>query len=318
VRIRTFGVVLVAGLLVAALQLALAPPAEAAEFVVLKGGSRIELKGPWSQQGSNAILTRADGTVLSVPLTDIDQKATAAAKKTAAARPDVIVGPPQTPVEALRASRAVPKAMVRLTDADVSHDSVIAAELGSTGSGEKKEGGKGAARLDVAGYDQSKAGSNLILRGSLRNFGGTTANNSRMSVAAMDENGDLIASGEASLSKGNLEPFETVAFTATVPIGDRVVGSLRFSPQWIAAPPPATPAEAAAAAARPAGSAPAAAGAAAASPSHPPPPQPTPYGQGVLYAPPSAPAATSPPADSRMGYIPGASDPASQPKPPNL
>lgn len=310
-RIRTFGVVLLAGVLAGALPLASA----AAELVVLKGGARIELKGPWSQQGANAILTRADGTVLSVPLSDIDQKATTAAKKTAGARPEAIVGPPQTPVEALRASRAVPKARVRLTDADVSHDSVIAAELGSTGSGEKKEGGKGAARLDVAGYDQSKAGANLIVRGSVRNFGGTTANNSRMSVAAMDENGDLIASGEASLSKGNLDPFETVAFTASVPVGDRIVGSLRFSPQWIAAPPPATPAEAAAAAARPAGSAPATAGAAPAN--QPPAPKPTPYGQGVLYAPPSAPAATSPPADSRIGYIPGASDPASQPKPPN-
>jgi hypothetical protein len=37
----------------------------------------------------------------------------------------------------------------------------------------------------------------------------------------------------------------------------------------------------------------------------------------VLYAPPAASAPTTAPADGRVGYIPGASDPASQPKPPN-
>ncbi len=282
-----------------------------AEVVVLKGGSRIELKAPWVQQGNNAILTRADGTVLSVPVSEIDLKATASARK-APPRPGPAVAlPALSPVEAARATRTVPKAKVRLTDADVGHDSVLA--YAPAGSEEKKETAKGTARLDVAGYDQSKAGANLLVRGSVRNFGGTTANNARMSVTAMDENGDLIGTGEASLSKGNLEPFETVAFTASVPVGDKTVGALRFAPQWIAAPPPAPPSEAAAAKA---GSTAAPAGAPA--PASPPPaPQPTPYGLGSLYAPPSAPASTVPPEDSRKGYLPGASDPASQPKPPN-
>jgi hypothetical protein len=293
----------------------LAAGAHAAEVVVLKGGARIELKAPWTQQGNNAILTRADGAVLSVPLSDIDRNATAAARKAAGALQDSAVAPAQTPAqtpaEALRASRAVQKAKVRLTDADVSHEAVQYAEAGS---GEKKDSPKGAARLDVAGYDQSKAGGSLLVRGSVRNFGGTTANNSRMAVSAMDLDGGLIATGEASLAKGNLEPYETVAFTASIPVGDKVVGSLRFQPQWIPAPPPATAAEAAAA--KQAGSAPAASGAPAAA-NKPPAPQPTPYGQGTLYAAPSAPAAASPPADGKTGYIPGASDQASQPKPPN-
>jgi hypothetical protein len=292
----------------------LAAGAHAAEVVVLKGGARIELKAPWTQQGNNAILTRADGTVLSVPLSDIDRSATAAARKAAGASPDSVAPaqkPAQTPAEALRASRAVQKAKVRLTDADVSHEAVQTAEAGS---GEKKDSPKGAARLDVVGYDQSKAGGSLLVRGSVRNFGGTTANNSRMAISAMDLDGGLIATGEASLAKGNLETYETVAFTASIPIGDKVVGSLRFQPQWIAAPPPAPAAEAAAA--KQAGSAPAAPGAPAALASQPPAPQPTPYGQGMLYAAPSAPAAASPPADGKTGYLPGASDSASQPKPP--
>lgn len=304
-RPRAVAAVLAAGLLAAG--------AHAAEVVVLKGGARIELKAPWTQQGNNAILTRADGAVLSVPLSDIDRNATAAARKAAVARPDSAVAPAQTPAEAVRASRAVQKATVRLTDADVSHEAMPGAEAGS---GEKKDSpNKGAARLDVAGYDQSKAGGSLLVRGSVRNIGGTTANNSRMAVSAMDLDGGLIATGEASLSKGNLEPYETVAFTASIPVGDKIVGSLRFQPQWVAAPPPASAAEAASASQ--AGSAPAASGTPAAAASQPPAPRPTPYGQGALYAAPAPPAAASPPADGKTGYIPGASDQASQPKPPN-
>lgn len=293
--------------------------ATASDVVILKGGSRIDLKGPWMQQGSNAIMTRSDGTVLSVPISEIDAKATAAAKKAAPAPDPAAVAPPQTPVEALRQGREGPKAKVRLTDADVSHETVLAQMSSQTGD-KKAESGKGTARLDVAGYDQSKSGVNVLLRGSLRNFGGTTANNARMSVTALDENGEILGTGEASLSKGSLEPSETVAFTAAVPVGDKTVAAFRFAPQWVAAPPPASPAEtaAAAAAAKPSGSSPASAGATAGSAANqPPPPAPTPYGLGVLYAAPSAPSSSTPSPDGRVGYLPGVSDAASQPKPPN-
>jgi hypothetical protein len=304
------------GLLLAGLLPAAAAIAADTAVVVLKGGTRIELKHPWVQQGTNALLTRSDGTLFSVPISEIDLKATAAAKKAVPPPDPAAVAPPQTPVEALRLGREGPRAKVRLTDADVSHETVQGqASAAAQGQG-KAETGKGAARLDVAGYDQSKSGSNLLLRGSVRNFGGTAASNARMSVTALDENGDLIGTGEASLSKGSLEPFETVAFTAAVPVGDKIVAALRFSPQWIAAPPPASAAEVTAAAAtasvRPGGAAPG--GPAPAN--QPPPPVPTPYGLGVLYAPPAAAAASTPPKDDRIGYIPGAADPASQPKPP--
>lgn len=291
--------------------------AAAGDVVVLKGGERIALKGPWVQQGANAWLTRADGALLSVSISEIDLKATASARKAVPGPDPAAVAPAQTPAEAVRLNREGRRAKVRLTDADVSHETVQAEA--ATPAESKANAAKGTARLDVAGYDQAKSGSNLIVRGSLRNFGGTTANNSRMSVGAIDQNGELIGTGEASLSKGSLEPFETVAFTAAIPVGDKIVGGLRFTPQWMAAPPPAPPAEAAGAAAaaaaaqRPAGTA-----AAPAAPGYQPPaPVPTPYGQGVLYAAPAPSASMVPPADGRAGYIPGASDPASQPKPPN-
>jgi hypothetical protein len=302
----------------AVLGLVLAVAVPAGDVVVLKGGERIELQSPPRQQGNNALLTRADGTLLSVPMSDIDLKATAEARKAVRKPEPVAEAPAQTPAEAARVGREGPKAKVRVTDADVAHETVQA-EASAPGS-ENKDAPKGGARLDVAGYDQSRAGTNLIVRGSLRNVGGTKASNARLSVTAMDENGDPIGTGEASMSKGTMDPYETVAFTVSVPVGEKIVGSLRFQPQWLSAPPPASPAEAAAAAQKPAGNgAQQTASGAASSASQVPAPTPTPYGFGLYYAPPIPPAAIGvPPADGKTGYIPAPSDPASQPKPPNL
>jgi hypothetical protein len=127
-----------------------------------------------------------------------------------------------------------------------------------------------------------------------------------MTVTALDEKGEKIASGEAGLSNSLVVPGASVSFSATIPVGDRFVGSLRFTPQWIA------PAASAAAPAPPAAATPAAARPAAQSPS----PVPTPYGLGSLYAAPPASASTTPPADGNRGYIPGMSSPENQPKPP--
>src|SRR6266536_1663567 len=51
----------------------------AGEVVVLQGGARIELQKPPVRQGNVVLLTRTDGTLLSVHDADIDWKATAAA-----------------------------------------------------------------------------------------------------------------------------------------------------------------------------------------------------------------------------------------------
>jgi len=276
-----------------------------AEVILLKGGVRIELKKPPVRQGNVLLLTRSDGTLLSVPASEVDWKATAAAKASGSVpSPPAVTAPLESPAQAAKASGHGPKARVKLTDADVSHP----AEEGSeSGDKEKKETQVGTARLDVMDYAQEKAGTNLTVRGSLRNSGGTPAINSRMTVTAMDEKGEKIASAEAGLSNALVDPGGTVSFSVTIPVAERFVGSIRFAPQWMA---PAAPAAAPTAAPTPAASAPKPAG-------QNPGPAPTPYGQGTLYAPLAAPASTTPPADNRRGYIPGMSSPENQPKPPN-
>ncbi len=322
---RTLRLMLALGLVASA--------AAASDVVVLRGGTRIELKSPPMRQGNNVLLTKKDGTLLSVPYSEIDTGATAAAKAAPApsTKASAAAAPvPQTMAEAARATQGGPKARVHLTDADVGH------ELAPTGPGDATTADGAAApasggdsRVDVVDYSQSKAGDNLIVKGVLRNLGMRTALNVRLAVTPHDEKGQPIDTVEASVSNGTLEAGKSVGFTATVPVGKRTVGVMQFSPRWT---PQATPAEVAAAAAGSSGgtgpavlpgaggsgsaSASAAAAAAPAPAASRPAPTPVPYGQGVLYAAPAPNAPSVAPADGKTGYIPGAASPDNQPKPP--
>jgi hypothetical protein len=95
----------------------------AADVVVLQGGVRVELQKPYTRQGNLVLLTGMDGTLLSVRASDIDWKATAAAK--AARGPGkpapAVAPPPESPAQAAKSGREGPRARVKLTDADVSH-----------------------------------------------------------------------------------------------------------------------------------------------------------------------------------------------------
>jgi len=304
-------------LLVLALVLASAAgTVSAADVVVLKGGVRIDLKEPWVQQGNTILLTRTDGTLLSVPAGEIDTKATAAAraKKPAAASTSAVAAPPTAPADAVRSGKGE-KARVKLTDADVGHVET-ATGPSAVDRGAKVDNRAGVARIEVGDYNQQKAGENLVVTGTLHNNGTTPALNTRLTVSAIDETGNSFATASATVANGTVEGGRGVTFSASLPVGERTPSQLRFVPQWQTPPPPAPPAAAgsngAAAAAAP-GAGPAAAAPASAKP---PAPATTPYGQGLLYAAPAPSAPSQPPADGKTGYIPGASSPDNQPKTP--
>lgn len=280
----------------------------AGDVVVIKGGARIELKKPIARQGNVVLLTRSDGTLLSVPAADIDWKATEAARNAARAPAkgaSAVEAPPETPAQAARAGRNGPKARVKLTDVDVGH---VTDEEPASGA-KKDVSPQGSGRLEVADYQQEKAGGNLIVRGSIRNSNTTPAANARMTVTAMDEKGEKIAAGEAGLSNSVVAPGGAVSFSVTIPVGERFVGSIRFAPQWLVSEPSGPVASA---------STPAAPSPSAEKPPtrQSPAPAPTPFGLGSLYAAPAPSASTTPPADGKTGYLPGMSSPENQPKPP--
>jgi hypothetical protein len=174
--------------------------AAGADVVVLRGGVVVQLSRPPVRQGKNVLLTRMDGTLLSVPASEIDTAATAAARS-AAPPPPQAVPRPATLAEAARATREVPKARVRITDANVSHDEAASRRLADEGEEAQKEASAaaGAGRVEVADYSQEKSGEALVVRGALSNPGATPATNVRMSVTALDAKGQTIASGEAGV-----------------------------------------------------------------------------------------------------------------------
>jgi hypothetical protein len=276
-----------------------------ADVVVLKGGTVVPLKQPWVRRGNTAYLTRTDGTLLSVPVSEIDRQATAAANQAAAApAAPAETAPASTPAEAARATTdpANPKAKVRITDADVSHP----LDLGIPEEAKPEPAaGAGGPRVEVADYTQELVNDALVIKGSLRNPGQGPAENVRMTVSAIDEKGQAIDGTTATLSKGTVGSGQSVDFTASLKVGSRTVASLRFNPQWTPPKPPP--------AAAPAAGQTAAAGAPSAAPA----PRPTPYGRGNIWAPPVANAPSEPPPDGKTGYIPGATSPDNQPKPPS-
>ena len=276
-----------------------------ADVVVLKGGSVVELERPWVRRGNTAYLTRSDGTLLSVPVSEIDRQATAQANQARPTAPATEAPAASTPAEAARAATDAsnPKARVRITDADVSHP----LELPSSSDEKKDQAEVGGPRVEIVDYTREKSGATLVVKGSLRNPGQGTAENVRMTITALDEKGQSIDAAAATLSKGAVESGQSVEFVATLPnVGDKYVANLQFNPQWMLPKPPPAPTP------RP-GTAAAAAASAAAVPT----PRPTPYGRGTLYAAPVASAPSQAPADGKTGYIPGATSPDNQPKPPN-
>jgi hypothetical protein len=287
----------------------------AADVVVLKGGVRIDLKEPWVQQGNTILLTRTDGTLLSVPASEIDTKATAAARarKPAPSAASAVAAPPSVPVDAVRSGKGE-KARIKVTDADVGHVET-AGTTGAVDRGAKADNRASAPRIEVGNYEQQKAGDNLVITGTLQNNGTTPALNTRMTVSAIDETGNSFATANATVANGTVEGGRGVTFTASLPVGERNASQIRFVPQWQSPPPPAPAAAPGATTPNGAAAAPAAAGPAPA-PAKPPAPVTTPYGQGLLYAAPAPSAPSQPPADGKTGYIPGASSPDNQPKTP--
>ena len=194
------------------------------------------LKGHWERRGNTAYLTRADGTLFSVPVSEIDREKTAAANQVKVAAAPVPAAPaPSTPADAARVVKDTPKSKVRITDADVSHP--LDLEAAAPGD-EKKETGSGTPKVEIADYTQEKNGDVLQVRGTLRNPGQGTAEGVRLQISAIDEKGQPIDGTTASLSKGSIEPGQTVDFNGSMKIGEKTVASLRFAPQWAAPKPP--------------------------------------------------------------------------------
>ena len=282
----------------------------AADQVVLKDGRILDTKKPPVIKGRQAVLTLADGKLVSIPASEIDAEKTAAlAKKAAeaAAKPTAAPTPPRAPslAEAARAAQNAKKATVVLTDQDVAGGYLEV----SSGSPEKGEG-----EVSIGPVTTTKGETGWSIEGSVMNSGKAPVVGVTVTIEALGEKGKPVASAFASLAKDVLEPGEKASFRAQVDT-TATVERFTYLPRWkIVAPPPVE-----------AEGEPAAAGGekkgeddggerAAPTPAPAPTPQPTPPPPPPGRAAPQANAPVGAPSQPGGTYLPPPS--SNQPKPP--
>ena len=216
--------------LTVAAALAAATPA-AADWLVIRDGSRVETKGAWEVRGAVVVFTLRNGTLGSVRTADADLDASQAA--TAEAARPAPAAPAATP--------ALRKSVLTLTDADVAHvdnpPASTAASAGTetaTASAATKADGVAPApaatpppatpapepeRLKVTDWRQdmqaSKEGATLV--GQITNSSTDFVQNMVVTARLLDEEGKVIADANALLGAVALQPGQGTNFRVTFP-----------------------------------------------------------------------------------------------------
>jgi hypothetical protein len=199
----------------------------AAGQVVLKDGRTLETKRPPEIRGRQAVLLLADGTLVSIPASEIDtaKTAAAAAKVAEAAKlpaPTTVVARPPSLVDAANATRDGKKASVVLTDQDVAAGQLDA-------GGEKKAAGDG--RVVVSNVSAKKAASGTMVTGSVQNVGGGPVEGVGVTIELVGDGGKTVASAFGQLSADALAPGEKATFTSQLDT-EATAQNVRVMPRW--------------------------------------------------------------------------------------
>lgn len=187
---------------------AAATPA-AADWLVLRDGSRIETKGPWQVKGNLVVFTLKTGSLsaLKASEVDLDQSAVATSQARAAA------------AQAGKTDQPKKKPVLVLTDKDVAHvtDSEAPEKPAEAKQGDKAP--KQEPGLTVQGWEQASLGNadGTQVFGALRNDGRDTATNISVVVKVYDNDGQLLGTADAVVSSGALPPGQATNFRAAFP-----------------------------------------------------------------------------------------------------
>lgn len=199
--------------------------AAAADEIWLKDGRSITTRKPVVKKGPNALITTADGVLVSIPISEIDQAKTAEAKRLAAApvpAPTPNLMKPMTPAEAAR-QRSGRKAVVTLTDDSVAHG------LGEDTGARKAEDGEG--RVDVTNTSATRGKDGYTFTGSVINAGTSPVSGVSVTIEAVGADGKTFSSAYAQVARDTLQPGEKSTFTASAPL-DGEASSFRYMPRW--------------------------------------------------------------------------------------
>jgi hypothetical protein len=199
----------------------------AADKVVLRDGRTLETRKPPEIRGRQAVLTLADGSLVSIPAAEIDtQKTAAAAAKAGEAAKHPTAAPvaakPPTLVDAARATREGKKAAVVLTDQDVAGGTLDSPEA-------KRAAGDG--NVVVSNVAAKKNQSGTAVTGSVQNVGESTVEGVGVTIELVGENGKTVASSFGQLSADVLAPGETATFNAQMDT-EATAQNVRVLPRW--------------------------------------------------------------------------------------
>ncbi len=207
--------------------LSAAGPAALAAEVVLKDGSTVPVSKPYVVKGTMAILTRADGSLVSLPLSSIDVEKTAKAMAAPAPAPTpaptpVVPPKPLTPAEAAK-MKGARRATVVLTDSDVA--------LGAPPTAGAATAEKGEGEVSIGGVQAVRTKTGYSFSGTVVNSGGNPVEGVSVSIELVGEEGKTITTGFGRVAKPTLAPGESAAFEAEIASAVEAK-SFRYVPRW--------------------------------------------------------------------------------------
>lgn len=214
--------------------LAIAALPAGADWLVLRDGARVETRGAWTEKGRLVVFTGKDGRLASLRADTVDLGASrlATAEATRAEEEE------QAAATAAPAPAEPPRAVRRITNADIPTGSSPAAGGGGTAAGETTRGGEavgepaapGDLQVRDAAQEMDPIDGHLIVRGRLANTAQRTAAAVEVVVHAFGPEGVELGSLPADLGVEALIPGASTPFEAH--FHDVFTGAfgLRFTP----------------------------------------------------------------------------------------
>ena len=179
--------------------------ASSADWLVMKDGSRIETQGAWKVQGTLILFEIQGGTLASIRRRDVDLDASRQVTTEAESASETR-SRPVTPVPKK-------KAILVLTDADVSHPKASSASSEREATGEGTDAIPPNGDVTVTSWNTSDLsnGNGIRIVGSVRNSSGNVVADLSIAILAYDSTGELLLSAPAILGAQALQPGQATS-----------------------------------------------------------------------------------------------------------
>jgi hypothetical protein len=185
--------------------LAILTPSEpaVADWLVTSDGTRIETEGPWEVRQGMVVFSRADGSLASMRLSDVDVDASGSE------------GPPSEPGRpAADPKPANPEPILVLTNRDIPRAQTESLPPSDDRGANPGRGDRRGKRLTVTAWTvvESDAGEPVEIVGRLSNVGQRPAKRLGLVLIFLDRRGEEVGNGRAHLDDTDLRPGESTLF----------------------------------------------------------------------------------------------------------